>query len=138
EDLRALKEAGGTSFVRAVPPPEMEPAVKLVGLALEQLLASFEKMLNRRLAEPEVLRAPGPRITQADRIMTVEAGLMMSRTMRFETLLDDCESVVDVIVTFLTVLEMLKQRRIRIWQGGAFGEIILSRVFGAIEQATRA
>ncbi len=105
--LRDLKASRGQSFGRTGgPPDEIPPKVTLTGLELDGLVESF---------------------TQADRIATIEAGLSSARTLAFDRLLEDCRGIEDVIVTFLAVLELLKQARIRVWQLSAFGRIVISR-----------
>jgi len=129
EALRDLRESRGQSFGRAGgPPDEIPPKVTLTGLELDGLVESFRRALEPALEQlPEEPAPAGPRITQADRIATIEAGLSSARTLAFDRLLEDCRGIEDVIVTFLAVLELLKQARIRVWQLAAFGAIVLSR-----------
>jgi len=129
EELRTLKETRGQTFARAGGAPEEVPAVvKLTGLDLDRLVAGFRAALDRRLEQIAEEPAPlGPRVTQADRIAAIDQALSSARTLPFERLLEDCHCVEDVIVTFLAVLELLKQARIRVWQLAAFGAIVLSR-----------
>jgi segregation and condensation protein A len=127
--LRDLKETRGQSFARTGGAPEdVPPVIKLAGMDLDRLVQSFQRVLERVLDElPETPPDLAPRITQADRIGRIEQGLADARTLAFEVLLEDCRCVEDVIVTFLAVLELLKQGRIRVWQLTAFGSIVLSR-----------
>ncbi len=129
EALRALKDTRGPTFGRSAGPPEdIPPVVKLAGLDIDRLIESFRRALDRALEQVPHGEAPaGPRITQADRIAAIESGLSSSRTLAFDRLLEDCRCVEDVIVTFLAVLELLKQARIRVWQLSSFGTIVLSR-----------
>ncbi len=127
EDLRGIKETRGPSYARVAEPPDIPPAIKMVGLDLDRLIASFQAILNRKLSETQSGEINVSRVTQADRTAVIERGLATARTMQLETLLEDCQTVIDIIVTFLTLLELLKQRRIRVWQSSAFGSIIISR-----------
>lgn len=129
EELRALKEGRGPTFGRSVTPTDIPPSIKLAGLDLDRLVDAFRRTLERVMEEgASTGEAPARRVTQADRIGAIEAALASARTLVFERLLEDCHSVEDVIVTFLAVLELLKQRRLRVWQHSAFGAIILSRL----------
>ncbi|MBV8083855.1 MAG: segregation/condensation protein A [Chloroflexi bacterium] len=130
EQLRALKDTRGQTFARAAPLTDMTPSVKLVGLDPDRLVDAFRRAIERVTAtSPDPALAPaGPRVTQAERIKRIETGLHAERTLPFDVLLDDCRTVEDVIVTFLAVLELLKQARIRVWQLSNFGAIVLSRV----------
>ena len=47
--------------------------------------------------------------------------------MRFSHLFDRAQTRVEIIVTFLAILELIKRMQIRAEQEGLFGEIILVR-----------
>ena len=127
-ELRALAETRGQTFGRSAPVPDMPAQVRLVGLDADRLVDAFRRTIERALTQaPLEMDVPGPRVTQAERIQRIETGLAAARTMMFDSLLDDCRSVEDLLVTFLAVLELLKQARIRVWQASNFGAIILSR-----------
>jgi segregation and condensation protein A len=130
EQLRALKDTRGQTFARAVAVTDMAPTVKLLGLDPDRLVEAFRRAIERVTASvPDAALEPaGPRVTQAERIQRIEMGLQAERTLSFDVLLNDCRTVEDVIVTFLAVLELLKQARIRVWQLSNFGAIVLSRV----------
>jgi segregation and condensation protein A len=129
EALRQLKEARGQTYSRSAGAPEdVPPVVKLAGLSLERLIESFQQALARVAEQlPSGPPPAAPRVTQADRVSRIEAGIAAARTLSFDTLLEDCRCVEDVIVTFLAVLELLKQARIRVWQLASFGPIVISR-----------
>jgi chromatin segregation and condensation protein Rec8/ScpA/Scc1 (kleisin family) len=101
-----------------------------VGLDPDRLVDAFRRAVERVTAGAAEAgpQPPGPRVTQAERIAAIERGLSAKRTLAFDVLLDGCRTVEDVIVTFLAVLELLKQARIRVWQLSNFGAIVLSRV----------
>ena len=126
-DLRLLRADRGQMFARAPEPWEVPPTVAFSGLDVDRLIASFQAVLNRKLAEDRPAELSVVRVTQADREAAIARGLSSARSMTLDQLLDDCRTVFDVIVTFLTLLELLKQQRIRLWQGAAFGRIIISR-----------
>jgi segregation and condensation protein A len=127
--LRDLKDSRGQTFGRSASPPEdIPPVVKLAGLDLDRLVESFRRTLERAFEHlPDEPPPTAPRITQADRIAAINHALVAARTLPFDRLLEDCHCIEDVIVTFLAVLELLKQARIRVWQMSAFGSIVISR-----------
>ena len=132
EALRELKETRGQTFARTGgAPDEVPPVVKLAGLDLDRLIESFQRALERALQHmPEEAAQLAPRVSQADRTARIESGLAAARTLAFDLLLEDCRCVEDVIVTFLAVLELLKQARVRVWQLSSFGTIVISRPAG--------
>ena len=127
--LRELKETRGQSFARAGGAPEdVPPLVKLSGLDMERLVASFQRVLERALEHlPQEAPQLAPRVTQADRMTLIRSSLAAARSLAFDVLLEDCRCVEDVIVTFLAVLELLKQGAIRVWQLSSFGTIVITR-----------
>lgn len=129
EALRQLKETRGPTYARtAGAPDDVPPVVKLAGLNVERLIDSFQQALARAMEQlPSEAPPAAPRVTQADRISRIETGIAAARTLSFDVLLEDCHCVEDVIVTFLAVLELLKQARIRVWQLASFGPIVISR-----------
>ncbi|HEY7123150.1 MAG TPA: segregation/condensation protein A [Ktedonobacterales bacterium] len=127
--LREREAAGLMSFPR--PGPISPPAdqvtwarPKLVGLEVEALAAAFRRVLEeRRRAQPEPLPLPVVRVS--DKIAEIEAGLAAHGRVQFEELLRLAESRLEVVVTFLAVLELWHQERILVAQEGLFAPILL-------------
>jgi segregation and condensation protein A len=127
--LREREAAGLMSFPR--PGPLMPPAdqvawsrPKLVGLEVEALAAAFRRVLEKRnRSEPEPLPLPVMRVS--DKIAEIEAGLAAHGRVQFEELLQQAQSRLEVVVTFLAVLELWHQERIVVVQQGLFAPILL-------------
>jgi segregation and condensation protein A len=127
--LREREAAGLMSFPR--PGPVIPPAdqvtwsrPKLVGLEVEALAAAFRRVLEeRRRAEPEPLPLPVVRVS--DKIAEIEAGLAAQGQVQLEELLQRAGSRLEVVVTFLAVLELWHQERIEVVQEGLFAPILL-------------
>lgn len=142
ESLRGLELAGGRVFVR--PPLAVAPAaVSRQPVASRQPVefgavdgAVLQKALQRALAR--IPEAPAPpkvqpyTVTVAERIETVRQAVCRvgeeqprPTGVRFSTLLGEATSRVEIIVTFLAVLELVKQREVVAAQVDTFGEIVL-------------
>jgi len=77
-----------------------------------------------RIREPAGGAVVRPRFTVSQKIGAIAARLRWSREgMRFEELFDDQTSRLELIVTFLALLELIRLRRVRVAQEGLFGEI---------------
>jgi len=88
------------------------------------LWAAFQSVLNRvsqAQGEGEVVR---PRFTVAQKMAVVAAKVRWAKErLRFVDLFKEDATVVEVIVTFLAILELIRLRRIRVVQERLFGEI---------------
>ena len=45
----------------------------------------------------------------------------------FSDLMMECECKLECVVTFLALLELMKQRMVKVYQTGSFGEILIER-----------
>lgn len=130
--LRARELAGLQSFTRPgrllVDPDavlQWSPP-KLVGLNLGALSHVFRRVLmEKRFSEPEEL--PLPMVTIADKMAEVEALLAEKPRASLEEILLSANSRFAVVVTFLAVLEMWHQSRIKVEQDELFGPIYVLR-----------
>ncbi|HAJ36305.1 MAG TPA: hypothetical protein DCL15_11485 [Chloroflexi bacterium] len=131
--LRAREEAGLRVYVRTAPRPEVERRLDMSNLDLEALQRALRKVLQRMPVEPPMPRVKSYPITVAEQIENVRAYLRAAfatpqRTRRgvsFEGLLSRSATRLEVIVTFLAVLELVKLREVEVVQEGVFGEIQL-------------
>jgi segregation and condensation protein A len=125
--LRARELAGLRSFAR--PGRLVDPEAMLVwtppqlmGLDVRALSAVFRRVLaEQRLAEPETL--PLPSVTVAEKIAAVEAMLARQGRALLEDILRACASRLEMVVTFLAVLELWHQGRVIVRQDGLFAPI---------------
>ena len=130
--LRARELAGLQSFTRQgrllLDPDavlQWSPP-KLVGLNVGALSHVFRRVLTeKRFSEPEEL--PLPLVTVADKMAEVEELLARKPKALLEEILLSATSRFAVVVTFLAVLEMWHQARIRVEQDELFGPIYVLR-----------
>ncbi len=141
-DYRRFREAAGELRLRASigmrtaargASPQLERRMDLSALTLERLAAAARKAL---LAMPDSPSAPTVRayaITVAERIEAIRERIRSQangrgRLMAFSGLLSESGSRLEIVVTFLAVLELVKRREISAEQEETFGEIMLRRV----------
>ncbi len=102
------------------------------------LWAAFQNVLSR-VKEPaggEVVRG---RFTVAQKMAAIAAGARWSKDgIRFEDLFEEAVSRLELVVTFLAVLELMRLRRVRVVQRGLFGEIRVFPYAGEGSQAPAA
>ncbi len=63
-----------------------------------------------------------------DKMQHINLILTKSRNIEFKSILKTCESKMEIIVTFLAMLELIKQRTIKVHQKDNFDEIHIERI----------
>jgi len=117
----------GTSAAPESPPDE-EPAWTEVSVF--ELVDAFRQVLGK-LAPQEVMEIDLDRTSLADRIGEIMDRLRERRSLTFSELLDGGNNRRQIVLTLLALLEMVRQRLIRICQARPFGTI---RLFLAVEE----
>ena len=97
-------------------------------VSLFDLLDAFQKLLERREAsKPRNTKIARKEMSVKERVIKIRDILKTRKTVNFVELFDDFRKPY-VVVTFLSVLEMVKGREINIKQDSNFSEIYLERV----------
>ncbi len=118
EELAARGVAGRDVFQRGVPidvgAPDVAP---LAEVPLFALLDAFEKLLKRRklTLSHEVTTE---RVSISERIQEIVERLRANRTSVFDDLFEGAQTRIDLVVTFLALLEMTRLRMTRLYQTG--------------------
>ncbi len=140
--LREREEQGLRAYARTAPVPKAvlagsaaasPPVLEPVGL--EKLYAALRRVLERMPAESPAPRVHTYAITVAEKIADVRARMAACRQrsrqegrrtgLAFHELLADSSWRMEVIVTFLAVLELIKRRELEARQTKTFGPIWL-------------
>lgn len=98
-----------------------EPELFLFDVNLFDLLAAFKKILEN--APPEMRIISRETLTVKDRMMHIADIIEKLESIRFEDLFGDVFSRVQLIVTFLALLELLRLGLARVYQENQFGNI---------------
>jgi len=124
EALRALEEFQRRVFVRA---PQTEPAdLLLEGLTVDDLFEAFRSVLSRVRGEraAEVVDEP---VRVADRKTAIlEALRREPRGLEFAQLFPAHVTMVFIVVTFLALLELIKDRAVRVHQASPLAPIFVT------------
>lgn len=135
--LQEREELGLRTYARNSPRPTLDKRLNLDGVTLVQLQATLRKVLQRLPGDPPLPRVKTYPITVAEQIEIVRQFLHRQRdqygsqNISFVMLLSQGASRLEVIVTFLAVLELIKQRELQVVQEHIFGEIIISLLISA-------
>lgn len=127
--MNVRQQANLRSFLRVAPPPKVEPKLDLSNLTLEKLVAAaseaFAKGQNK--LPLGVIIAP-PRVTIREKIDLIAKVMKEAGRSSFRALLDPGASRLEVVVTFLAMLELVKRYRIHAHQEDLFSDIEINRL----------
>ncbi|UCH60320.1 MAG: segregation/condensation protein A [Anaerolineales bacterium] len=118
--------SGERSYLRLAIPPQIEGRVDLSDITLEDLISAAIYVLSQRDDRQELrtVVTPSP-ITIRQKIKVIAQTLKQKGRANFITLLNSQPSRLDIVVTFLAVLELVKQHLIQVYQAQLFAEIEL-------------
>jgi segregation and condensation protein A len=107
---------------------------EMLEAGLYDLIAAFKEMLDRRKALiAHEVESEGPAVEErmAELLMLIREGESLEFLELFATL----ETKAQMIVTFLALLELIRLKRVRVYQRGMFGPIRVFRPVGPPEGA---
>jgi segregation and condensation protein A len=126
--LQEAEATGRRNFVRLAPPIKIEPRLVPGEISLEALLQAARNALAIRPPDPVVDEVIAPQIvTIGQQMAHIRQELITNRTVNFQGLLARSRSRIEVIVTLLAVLELIKRQVIWVEQTELFGEILIRR-----------
>ena len=120
-------------FAREVgPPPDMQADEALLDdVTLFDLVDALQDILARHPGKQLVEIIPD-NMTVRDRMNAILEALEGHEGIDFASLFESAGHRMILIVTFLALLELIRIRVVRVFQGEAFGAILVSRAFSAV------
>lgn len=119
------------TFLRVAPPPKVEPKLDLSNLTLEKLISAAESALSKgKDKKPLTTVISAPRVTIREKIDYITKALKNIQRMSFSGLITDKATRVEIVVTFLALLELVKRYHITAKQDVLFGDIEFERSEG--------
>ena len=124
--LREIEETNQRMYPRVAPPPHMERPLQPGEVSLQQLLAALQEVLSAHPPSRPVDDVVAPVMVRiGDCVRTIQEMTARMGRVRFSLLMRRAHSRMEIIVTFLAMLELIKQQRLRAVQEYAFEEIYL-------------
>jgi segregation and condensation protein A len=124
--LHVRESAGLRTYLRLSPPPKIQGVVDLSEYTLSDLVNAVKTALVGADNRPELKTVVAAhRITIRDRIQHIVEKIKISQYISFSRLLGVRHTRMEVVVTFLAMLELVKRRYLRAQQDALFGEIKL-------------
>ena len=88
-----------------------------------QLINAFQNVIKRVEAREELQQIFGENYTVSDKIETILARVSEGGALKFSELFAEMASRIEIVVTFLALLELIRLKQVRAIQPGQFGEI---------------
>jgi len=130
--LQAREAAGLRAYVRTAPPPSVPSKMVPGQVTIEDLL---EALTHALLPPPDLGQADSIvsaiKVTIAQQIAHI-IEVTSRGSVRFRQLLAKAASRIEIIVTLLALLELVKQQQVTMNQGAMFGEIEIERFDGTL------
>ena len=129
--LGEREEANLQTFLHLAPSLPVESKLDLSGYTIEDLIRAARSVYAPQLARPLLSTVVSiPLVTIHNKIRKIIKALKNGGGITFESLIKGKRSRVDVVVTFLAVLELVKRRVIQTHQDRLFTDIQLSPMPG--------
>jgi segregation and condensation protein A len=119
------REAGHATYRREVPPPEVPLPTGLDAVSLNSLVEVIRDVLARMPEEDPVQEVEREPVLLRDRIQRVVDTLERDGRTAFRQLIEQATSRTMIIVDFMAILELIKQRYLEARQSESFGDIDL-------------
>jgi segregation and condensation protein A len=126
QTLHARESAGLRTYLRLAPPPKVQGVVDLSEYSLNDLYNAVKTAFAQADNRPELKTVVAAhRITIRDRIRHIVNRIKTNQRTSFRRLLGTRHSRMEVVVTFLAMLELVKRRYLNAKQEALFGDIDL-------------
>jgi len=127
--LNAREQANLRTYLRVAPPPKVEPKLDLSNLTLDKLITAAQVAFAKESAKKPLgdVIAP-PSVTIREKIDLISKTLKDVQRSTFQALLNSGASRLEIVVTFLALLELVKRYRVAAHQEGLFGDIEFERM----------
>ncbi|MFQ6014428.1 MAG: segregation and condensation protein A [Anaerolineae bacterium] len=123
--LRRWEEEGRRAYARTAPPPPGRRTISLEGVSLDDLVEVFRSALQAQPLQPVDEVVSAIEISVNDKMAQIQELVAQHHELSFQHLLAASASRLEVIVTFLAILELIKQLKVLVHQEHPFGEIFI-------------
>ncbi len=131
DTLRERDEDGLHTYLRTLPTSKivnLTPKLDLEGTSLDDLIQALRNLLNEEAEESDELDVVPYRVTIGQEIERIADLLRARPATTFAELIQDEFSRLEVIVTLLALLEMIRAQRVSVRQDGLFGPVTIVQI----------
>jgi segregation and condensation protein A len=136
-EYKKFKEAAEQLHARAVQQEKIftrdggvivEAPLRLAEVGIFQLIHAFQNVIKRVEARENLGEIFGERFTVSEKIDVILQRVANGASLHFSDLFSDTAVRVEVVVTFLALLELIRLKQVRVIQRDLFGEIEIAAV----------
>lgn len=126
--IEERETAGLRTYLRLAPPPKIEGRLDLSDITIEDLLRAAESIFQNE-KEKQALGTviSAPKVTIREKISYIADHLSKTDQASFKELIRNAKTRLEVVVTFLAMLELIKRYRVAARQESLFGDIEIQR-----------
>jgi segregation and condensation protein A len=127
--LQRREEQNLRTYLRLAPPPKIEGKIDLSEITIADLLEAAQEVYNQEV-EKQALGTviSAPKVTIREKIELISRKLGASEHAHFKELLGENPSRIEIVVTFLALLELVKRYRVSAKQKDLFTDIEIERL----------
>ncbi len=119
---------GLRTFIRVAPPPKINAKLDMSNITFDDfILAAKEAFALKRALKPLSQVVSLPRVTIRERIHHILIKIKEFGATTFRSVLANEKNRIDIVVTFLAMLELIKRRYIAVQQTSLFGDISMEK-----------
>ena len=115
-----MREAGAVSGI--------EDPFRLGEIGIFQLISAFQTVIKRIEARQDVQEIFSERFSVSEKIDSILHRVASGTRLRFSDLFGAAASRVEVVVTFLALLELIRLKQVRVTQPNPFEEIEITSI----------
>ena len=122
--LQEREQNGLRNYLRITSLPKIEGRLDLNEITLNDLIIAAEEILQKEQEKQNldtVIKAP--RITIREKIALITSQLSKNQQSTFHDMIKNSKSRLDVVVTFLALLELIKKFHVSVYQESLFTDI---------------
>lgn len=126
EYLQTRFENGYRSYLRLAPPPIVEGRLDLSGITLDELVFAAYEVFERHPPRQRLSTVvSAPRVTIREKISQILSTIRNQGRVSFRGILANVSSRLEIVVSFLAMLELVKRNFLIAEQSELFGDIAL-------------
>jgi len=126
--LEKRESRGLHTYLRLAPPPKVEGRLDLSDITLADLLEAARSIfMNEKVKQALGSVISAPKVTIREKIAYITDRLGKDKNSSFKLLVGSATSRLEIVVTFLALLELVKRYRVAAKQDELFGSIEIER-----------
>jgi len=120
------EKLGIHTYIRSSSPPYIEGTSDVGYIDIKVLYELASKVLIQKAEKLSLDNVVSiPKVTIRDKIRLISLNLLKNGRTSFYSLISASSSVLDLVVTFLAILELIKQQLVQVQQEELFGDVIV-------------